>query len=157
VKVETESKLRIKDEFKKSGYFWLPSAPEKRIPGTLVITDSGNIELEVVGLFDETIEGLNRALNGKDELERIMGLRTFVWVTPIYSWSCGDDLECSWFPFWVEIKTATMEVDSGPIVISISVAASKAFHLLDFAVEAFSQGIGYPVPGIGYDVCCFLD
>jgi len=69
----TEDKLRIKEEFKKSGYFWLPSAPERKIPGTLVITDGGDIELEVVGLFDESIEGLNKALNGKDELERIIG------------------------------------------------------------------------------------
>lgn len=65
--------MRIKDEFKKAGYFWLPSAPERRIPGTLVITEGGNIELEVVGLFDESIEGLNKAINGKDELERIVG------------------------------------------------------------------------------------
>ncbi len=65
--------MRIKEEFKKSGYFWLPSVPERKIPGTLVITDGGNIELEVVGLFDESIEGLNKALNGKDELERIIG------------------------------------------------------------------------------------
>lgn len=65
--------MRIKEEFKKHGYFWLPSAPERRIPGTLVITDGGNIELEVVGLFDKSNEGLNRALNGKDELERIVG------------------------------------------------------------------------------------
>jgi len=65
--------LRIKDEFKKSGYFWLPSAPDKKIPGTLIITDGGNIELEIVGLFDQSPEGLNRALTGKDELERIVG------------------------------------------------------------------------------------
>lgn len=65
--------MRIKEEFKKSGYFWLPSAPDRKIPGTLIITDGGNIELEVVGLFDESIEGLNKALNGKDELERIIG------------------------------------------------------------------------------------
>jgi ApeA N-terminal domain 1 len=58
--------LRIKDEFKKSGYFWLPTAPERKIPGTLVITDGGNIELELVELFDESIGGL-------DALERIIG------------------------------------------------------------------------------------
>jgi hypothetical protein len=68
-----EAKLRIKEEFKKSGYFWLPSAPERQIPGTLIITDGGNIELEVVGWFDEIIEGLNKAQNGKYELERIIG------------------------------------------------------------------------------------
>lgn len=65
--------MRIKEEFKKSGYFWLPSVPERRIPGTLAIADGGGIELEVVGLFDESIEGLNRAINGKDELKRIVG------------------------------------------------------------------------------------
>lgn len=65
--------MRIKEEFKKSGYFWLPSAPERQIPGTLIITDGGKIELEVVGWFDEIIEGLNKAQNGKYELERIIG------------------------------------------------------------------------------------
>lgn len=65
--------MRVKEEFKKSGYFWLPSAPERKVPGTLVIKDGGDIELEVVGLFDESIEGLNKALNGKAELERIIG------------------------------------------------------------------------------------
>jgi len=68
-----EAKLRIKEEFKKSGYFWLPSAPERQIPGTLIITDGGNIELEVVGWFDEIIEGLNKAQNGQYELKRIIG------------------------------------------------------------------------------------
>lgn len=65
--------MRIKEEFKKSGYFWLPSAPERQIPGTLIITDGGNIELEVVGWFDEIIEGLKEAPNGNYELERIIG------------------------------------------------------------------------------------
>jgi hypothetical protein len=65
--------MRLDEEFKKSGYFWLPSNPEKRIPGTLVIQDGGNIELEVVGLFDESIDGINRAMNGMDALKRIVG------------------------------------------------------------------------------------
>lgn len=61
--------MRIKETIKKSGYFWLPSAPERKIPGTLSITDGGDIELEVIGLFDESIE----ALNGNDDLRRIVG------------------------------------------------------------------------------------
>ena len=44
--------MRIKKEFKKSGYFWLPSYRERIIPGTLTITDGGNIELELFGVFD---------------------------------------------------------------------------------------------------------
>jgi hypothetical protein len=61
--------VRIKEEYKKSGYFWLPGNESKKIPGTLTISDGGNIELEVVGLFDESI----KALNGEDDLSRIIG------------------------------------------------------------------------------------
>lgn len=61
--------MRIKEEYKKSGYFWLHDNPEKRVAGTLVISDGGNIELEIVGLFDESI----KALNGEDDLSRIIG------------------------------------------------------------------------------------
>lgn len=61
--------MRIKDEYKKAGYFWLPDKQSKKIPGTLTICDGGDIELEVVGLFDESIE----ALNYKDDLSRIVG------------------------------------------------------------------------------------
>ena len=45
-----------------------------------------------------------------------------------------------------------MKVNSGLIMISVSVPAGKAFHLLYLAIEAFGQGIGYLVSGIGYDI-----
>ena len=52
--------MRVKEKIEKAGYFWLPSAPEKKIPGTLIITDGGNIELEVVGLFGGNDSPLRR-------------------------------------------------------------------------------------------------
>lgn len=61
--------MRIKEEFKKLGYFWLPSVPERKVPGTLSITDGGNIELEIVGLFDESMKAFQR----DDGLKRIVG------------------------------------------------------------------------------------
>jgi len=61
--------MRIHEEYKRAGYFWLPENPNHRIPGTLKISDGGEVELEIVGLFDESIE----ALNGKDDLSRIVG------------------------------------------------------------------------------------
>lgn len=60
--------MRIK-EYIKTGYFWLPEQQENKIPGILTIHDGGGIELEVVGLFDESIE----ALNGEYNLSRIVG------------------------------------------------------------------------------------
>ena len=65
--------MRIKNEIKRSGYFWLPSASEKKIPGTLTISDGGKIELEVIGLFDETAGGQNSKINDSGEFERIVG------------------------------------------------------------------------------------
>lgn len=61
--------MRIEEEYKKTGYFWLPGEEENRIPGILTINDGGKIDLEVVGLFDESIE----ALNGNDDLSRLIG------------------------------------------------------------------------------------
>lgn len=51
--------MRIEEEYIKTGYFWLPERNEHKIPGILTIKDGGDIELEVVGLFDESIKALN--------------------------------------------------------------------------------------------------
>jgi len=53
----------------KTGYFWLPERYEKKIPGVLIIKNGGDIELEVVGLFDDSI----KSLNDDDDLNRIIG------------------------------------------------------------------------------------
>ncbi len=48
--------MRIKEEFKRKGFFWLPSAPDKKVPGTLTISDGGIINLEIVELLDDGID-----------------------------------------------------------------------------------------------------
>ena len=68
--------MRIKEEFKRLGNFWLPSAPKRKIPGTLSISDGGNIELEVAGHFHDDIEEALLTLfnDDSDDLKRIVGL-----------------------------------------------------------------------------------
>jgi len=61
--------MRIEEEYVKTGYFWLPKNEDRKIPGTLTISNGGDIELEVAGLFDESMQ----ALNGNDDLSRIIG------------------------------------------------------------------------------------
>jgi len=61
--------MRIRKEFTKKGVFWLPPNPDKKIPGTLTITDGGDIELEVVGLFGREVD----LLKNTDDLSRILG------------------------------------------------------------------------------------
>ena len=59
--------MRIKEQFKRIGEFWLPSTPDTRIHGTLSISDGGLIELETIGFFADWRESLNI------DLKRIVG------------------------------------------------------------------------------------
>jgi len=61
--------MRVEEEYKKTGYFWLPENEENKIPGVLTISDGGKIELEIVGHFNDEIE----AATDNDGLNRIIG------------------------------------------------------------------------------------
>lgn len=66
--------LRLKEEIERSGHFWLPSDPDRQVPGKLTILDGGRIELEIRGLFDESIEGLKHFFDAEDSrIEIIFG------------------------------------------------------------------------------------
>ena len=43
--------MRLQEEYVRTGFFWLPEKPEKKIPGILTIKNGGEAELEIVGLF----------------------------------------------------------------------------------------------------------
>lgn len=62
--------MRIKEAITRLGYFWIPGNDANKVPGTLFINDGGEILLEILGLLDNSIE----ALNGHDDLSRIIGL-----------------------------------------------------------------------------------
>lgn len=61
--------MRITEQHIKSGYFWLPSQPENKIPGTLKISDGGEIDLEIIGNFDNSLESFNDDIT----IQRIVG------------------------------------------------------------------------------------
>ena len=66
--------MRLKEEIERSGHFWLPSNPDRKVPGKLTIFDGGRIELEILGLFDESIEALEHFFDGENtRIERIFG------------------------------------------------------------------------------------
>ena len=68
--------MRIKEQIKKSGFFWLPSAdsnssdapPDNAVSGTLSISDGGNIELELTQPLVTSIRGFKL-----DDLNQILG------------------------------------------------------------------------------------
>lgn len=65
--------MRVANELNLAGYFWLPYKEDNKCPGYLKVSDGGKIDLELVGLFDNSIDGLRSHLNSSTNLERIVG------------------------------------------------------------------------------------
>ena len=60
--------MRVKEEFKRLGYFWLPSDRDRKVPGILSISDGGIIKLEVLVPWNSQWVGFN-----ENEVKRIVG------------------------------------------------------------------------------------
>lgn len=61
--------MRLSEKSEKSGYFWLPIKQEEKLPGTLRISESGEAELEILGVFGDQ----GKILNEEAKIERING------------------------------------------------------------------------------------
>ena len=57
--------MRVKEEYVRAGYFWLPEKQENEVPGTLTTRDGGKIE--ITGLLDKNI------VIPKNSFQRIIG------------------------------------------------------------------------------------
>ena len=62
--------MRIKEEIKRSGAFWLPSTPQRDIYGTLSISDGGDVKLELTQPIDTDLEVVFGQTN---DLKQIVG------------------------------------------------------------------------------------
>ena len=62
--------MKIKEEIKKSGDFWLPTIPDRKVPGTLSILPEGDIELEILKSLEPNIEAFSRNRGG---FNRVVG------------------------------------------------------------------------------------
>jgi len=57
------------------GLFWLPEDPDNKLPGNLVISETGEIRVEVIGLFSDAITALKSQIGGfASETDRILGM-----------------------------------------------------------------------------------
>ena len=128
--------MRIKEEFKKSGYFWRPSEPDRKLPGTLSISDEGHIELEVIGRFGGRIEvSLNADLN---PIERIVGhIEKDGFVTL-------DDCYYKTLPHSLTGGISKSLIHVGKVFIGARYdeGESPVFNTLTFSVEGIDEWIG---------------
>lgn len=60
--------MRIKEEIKRSGRFWLPSKPEREIDGTLTISDGGSIKLELAQPIDTYLKSIFGPTEGLNQI-----------------------------------------------------------------------------------------
>ena len=128
--------MRIKEEFKKSGCFWRPSEPDRKLPGTLSISDGGHIELEVIGRFGGRIEvSLNADLN---PIERIVGhIEKDGFVTL-------DDCYYKTLPLSLmgDISKSLIHVGKVFIGVRYDEGENPVFNTLTFSVEGIDEWVG---------------
>ena len=133
--------MRIKEEIKRLGYFWLPSAPDRVIAGILSISDGGNIELEAVGLFDDG------EIFFSDELKpigRIVGLvekEGFVTLDDCY-YKTGTVT-------FGGISKSLIHVGKVFIGVRYDEGESPVFNTLTFSVEGIDEWVG--ISGISFE------
>ncbi len=130
--------MRIKDKFKKSGYFWLPEKPEKKVPGTLSVAEGGEIQLELIGLFDESVKGINNYMNGNDNPKRIVGhIERGTFVTLENCLQTSRD-----FPLPENITKSTFFAHMAMVGVAYEKEENILINTFRFSVEGIDEWVG---------------
>lgn len=132
--------MRIEEEYKRQGYFWLPDNPDNKIPGTLTIEDGGKIELEVVGHFGNGLETLMDSIDisriiGNVEKEGFVTLENCLFTKRNYSFGGID-----------KSKLYVHKVFSG---VGYDKDEPITFNTLSFSVDCLDEWVG--ITGISVD------
>ncbi len=122
--------MRIKEEIKKSGYFWLPSTPREAVPGTLSISDGGNIELEVLHQLGDRrtpFGGGRKRIVGQIENDEIVTL---------------DDCFFKGIRGSIGISKSLIHVGRAFIGVPYDDGEIPLFNTLTFSVEGIDEWVG---------------
>ncbi|MYK18710.1 hypothetical protein F4055_11175, partial [Candidatus Poribacteria bacterium] len=135
--------MRIKEELKDSGYFWLPSVPDERIFGTLSISDRGVIKLELFGVFGTF--GRNTG-----PIERIVGHSEkmgFVTLDDCYCRSMSSNVDIS--RTFDDISKSSIDVMRVFKGVAYREGEVPRFKSLTFSIEGIDEWVG--ISGIEVD------
>ena len=129
--------MRMKEELRKSGNFWLPESPTHTIPGTLVITDGGRVELEIFGTL-EPQEAFIDAINNDRQPELINGnIESFGYVTLIGCFYRNRNLYISG-----QISTARIRATKAVLGALYGKDEPLLFNTLQFSIEGLNEWVG---------------
>jgi len=135
--------MRIKEELKEFGYFWLPSDPDKQIPGILSILDGGEVKLELFGMFG-TFNDDSR------QIERIVGhveKMGFVTLDDCYYKSQSSSVDTS--RTFDDISKSLIDVMRVFKGVAYREGEVPRFKTLTFSVEGIDEWVG--ISGIEVD------
>jgi hypothetical protein len=136
--------MRVKEELKLSGYFWLPGRINNKIPGTLFISDGGEIVLDIVGSFDESIDGFKNMFTGDAKLERINGhVEKFGLVTLDGCIYKNRNISFS------GISKSSVYVSSALLEVSYDEDEKIMINAFQFSIEGLDEWVG--ISGIKVD------
>lgn len=65
--------MRISEPIETTGTFWVPERPEDQLRGTLRISESGEVRLDVVGDMNFTFKDVHSSTGVSERLDRIVG------------------------------------------------------------------------------------
>lgn len=130
--------MRVKKEFKKHGYFWLPSAPDKKLPGVLSVSDGGIIDLEIVEMFESVgLESLDKEPTFRDDFKRIVGR---IETSEVTLDGCKFNRGNSYFK--TGLSKSLLRVDRVFTGIKYDRDEIPRFKILIFSVDGIDEWIG---------------
>ena len=130
--------MRIKREFKKHGYFWLPSAPDKKFPGTLSVSDGGIIDLEIIEMFESVgLDSLDKEPTFRGNFKRIVGR---IETSEVTLDGCKFNGGNSYFR--TGLSKSLLRVDRVFTGIKYDRDEIPCFKILIFSVDGINEWIG---------------
>ena len=140
--------MKIKEEIKTSGDFWLPTIPDRKVPGTLSISPEGDIELEILKPLESNIEAFSHNMGG---FNRMVGnvqkyghvtLDGCQYKTKTHSLSVGQDLLNAHSVLWVNRVFTGVKYHENEI---------PRFNTFTFSIEGIDEWVGMDAINSNYE------
>ena len=120
--------VRVIQEIESNGCFWLPDDPERQLSGTLKVSDSGSVLLEVMGHFGEL------DFNKTPKLDRVLGYIEVGGDVTLENCTC------------LNLKTGGISKSIFQVSLALIGACYEkddiTFSKVSFSVEGFNQWMG---------------
>ncbi|MDK2741680.1 MAG: hypothetical protein NDI90_02120 [Nitrospira sp. BO4] len=121
--------MRLAEPISESGYFWLPEDPDTKWPGTLHISDRGEMKLDVIGPLGEPLD----VSLGSGPLKRVVGIIKSSMVTLDNCYNIPRTIHFG------GISQSVIKAQFAYIGVGYEPNEAVTFSRLDFSVEGLDE------------------